>query len=239
MSTAGAFLAEYPIPSGDPQGPGTLEIVAGPDGNLWFTAFRNNAVGRITTAGAFTEFPMPTAGAQPYRIAAGPDGALWFTEGGSVSQIGRITTSGSVTEFPVTTGGTLSYITSGPDGALWFAESGANQIGRITTAGVVTEVPVPTPNVQPTGIATGSDGALWFTEHMSGCSTSPNYAGIGRLALDAAEPTPTPTVAAPTPTVTPPIGPGPASAIPTLSPGLLALFALALAGTAIFLIRRA
>jgi hypothetical protein len=77
-----------------------------------------------------------------------------------------------------------------------------------------------------------------------------NDAFVARLTADltgVAQPTPTTTpvftaTATPpiaTPTVTPPIGPGPATEIPMLSPGLLALFALALAGAAIFLIRRA
>ena len=57
-------------------------IVAGPDGNLWFTEFNGgNRIGRITTAGVITEFSTGiTAGALPYGITAGPDGNLWFTE---------------------------------------------------------------------------------------------------------------------------------------------------------------
>ena len=39
-----------------------------------------NQIGRITTAGVITEFPIPTAGSGPAGIAAGPDGNLWFTE---------------------------------------------------------------------------------------------------------------------------------------------------------------
>ena len=35
-------------------------------------------IGRITTAGVVTEFPIPSGGT-PAHIAAGPDGNLWFT----------------------------------------------------------------------------------------------------------------------------------------------------------------
>ena len=52
----------------------------GPDGNLWFTERGSNNIGRITTAGVVTEFPIPTANSYPSGIAAGPDGNLWFTE---------------------------------------------------------------------------------------------------------------------------------------------------------------
>jgi streptogramin lyase len=31
-----------------------------------------------------TEFPIPTAGSEPFGITAGPDGALWFTDIGGV-----------------------------------------------------------------------------------------------------------------------------------------------------------
>ena len=37
-------------------------------------------IGRITTAGVVTEFPIPHGQQLPFGIAAGPDGNLWFTE---------------------------------------------------------------------------------------------------------------------------------------------------------------
>jgi len=67
---------------------------------LWFTEYDANQIGRITTAGAITEYPVPTANSEPQSITAGPDGALWFTEYGG-NKIGRITTAGVITEYPV------------------------------------------------------------------------------------------------------------------------------------------
>ena len=61
---------------------------------VWFTDNGANKIGRITTDGVITEFPIPTAGSVPVGIIVGPDGALWFTEPG-VNQIGRITTAGA------------------------------------------------------------------------------------------------------------------------------------------------
>ena len=99
-----------------------LGITAGPDGNLWFTESGANQIGRITPAGAVTEFPIPTAGSHPYGITAGPDGNLWFTEF-NANKIGRITTAGVITEFPIPTAGSAAYgIAAGPDGNLWFTE---------------------------------------------------------------------------------------------------------------------
>jgi len=117
-------------------------ITVGPDGNLWFTEYNADGIGRITPAGAVTEFRAGiTAGSDPEQIVAGPDGALWFTEFGDPGRVGRITTNGSVTEFPSgTTPGfsPISFsaegITVGPDGNIWFAETAnPGRIARMTT----------------------------------------------------------------------------------------------------------
>jgi streptogramin lyase len=154
-------VTEYPIPtaSGGPWG-----IVAGPDGNLWFTENYGNRIGRITPVGTITEFPLPTADSYPLGIAAGPDGNLWFTEG-SGNRIGRITLTGTITEYPTPT--SVSHplgIAAGPDGNLWFTEDYGNRIGRITPVGTITEYPIPTASSRPNIIASGPDANLWFTE---------------------------------------------------------------------------
>ncbi|MEO8584735.1 MAG: Ig-like domain-containing protein [Acidobacteriota bacterium] len=155
-------IAEFPIPtaSSAPYG-----IAAGADGNLWFTGYNSNRIGRVTPAGVFTEFSIPTSLSRSHGIAAGPDGNLWFTEE-SGNKIGRITTAGATTEFPIPTAGSSPYgIAAGPDGNIWFTEQSANKIGRITTAGAITEFPIPTASSRPYGIAAGPDGNLWFTEN--------------------------------------------------------------------------
>src|SRR5262249_35670878 len=77
-------------------------ITRGPDGNLWFTEYIGNRIGRIMPTGSVTEFPLPTANSAPLGITSGPDGNLWFTET-DANQIGRITVAGTVTEYPVPT----------------------------------------------------------------------------------------------------------------------------------------
>ncbi|WP_439953445.1 virginiamycin B lyase family protein, partial [Escherichia coli] len=73
-----------PTPDSAPQG-----IAAGPDGGLWFTEVAADAVGRITTDGKVTEFPLTSdppgpasedarpsrcpSTKSPYAIAAGKD----------------------------------------------------------------------------------------------------------------------------------------------------------------------
>jgi virginiamycin B lyase len=193
-----ATITEFPLPT-----PNSVPfgITAGPDGALWFgVSFgfvgfdEGNLIGRITTAGAITQFNLPRPppdDSRPQGITAGPDGALWFTELGTAAdtgnRIGRITTAGAITEFPLPTPRSSPFhITAGPDGALWFTEFGANRIGRITTAGTLTEFPLPTPNSGPSGITAGPDGALWFSEETGN--------KIGRITTALGEPPPPPAI---------------------------------------------
>src|SRR3954453_15566131 len=178
--TLQATFTEYPVASGA----GLQDMTTGPDGALWFTERRGQAIGRITPGGPGPESPVPTSSdnplPDPVGIAAGPDGALWFTERGGDS-VDRITTAGVFTRFTLPgyetrNGGSKgpSAITAGPDGALWFLETAPAAIGRITTAGAITEFPLP--DGAPQDIVAGPDGALWTT----------HYAGnaIRRVATD-------------------------------------------------------
>ncbi|MEP7353762.1 MAG: putative Ig domain-containing protein [Acidobacteriota bacterium] len=155
ISPSGA-VTNYPV-GGLPNG-----IVTGPDGALWFTESSGNKIGRLTTSGLLTEYPIPTSNSYPRGIASGPDGALWFVEN-SANKIGRISTAGTITEFAVSRIG-IGDIAAGSDGALWFTSYYGNYLERITTAGVISEFPISgasTGNLF--GLTSGPDGALWFT----------------------------------------------------------------------------
>jgi streptogramin lyase len=135
VTTTSGVITEYAIPAPALRPNGvycTDSIAPGPDGTLWFTECGANRIGRITTEGNITEFPIPTLNSLPAGITTGPDGNVWFTES-SADQLGRITMTGAVTEFPVRTpNSSPGDITSGPGGTLWFTESSVNKIGRIT-----------------------------------------------------------------------------------------------------------
>jgi streptogramin lyase len=145
------------------------QIRAGADGNLWFSENvngNNSKLGRITTSGTVTEFPLANALAAPLGVAAGPDGNIWFTEAcNCANMIGKITPSGAITEYPVPTANAgPQYIAAGPDGNLWFTEEAGNKVGRITPSGTITEFTIPTPNADAVGITIGPDGNMWFLE---------------------------------------------------------------------------
>jgi streptogramin lyase len=196
--TTTGVITEYSIPSGL----SAEFITAGSDGALWFTVAGSiisfvttgadsalsfteagdipstlSRIGRITTAGVVTEYPIVTGNSHLQGITAGPDGAVWFTVAGNdgVGRIGRITTAGAASEFPfpITSTAVPVGITAGPDGALWFTnESGS--IGRITTAGVMTFYPLA--HSVGGGITIGPDDALWFPE--------PQAEAMGRITTD-------------------------------------------------------
>jgi streptogramin lyase len=162
VSPSGTVLAELPLPA--PAIPGditdaALGITVGPDGNLWYGRLRGR-IGRVTTSGVFTEFPVPgdSGGGSHFvgEITNGPDGALWFVEavGG---RIGRVTTAGAFTMFSVPGANQLSDIVAGPDGNVWFTDRAANFVGSITPQGAIETIQIGGADQ----IAVGADGNLW------------------------------------------------------------------------------
>jgi virginiamycin B lyase len=173
MTTDGHFT-KYPLSSSETQPWG---IVAGSDGNLWFTEVSTNKIARMSTSGVLLqEFTIPTPTSYPYGLVFGADSNLWFIESrANNNKIGRMTMSGQFQEFPVNAGinGTPEKITAGQDGGLWFTESDAGRIGRISTDGTGYKDYVIGNGAVGHGIAAGPDGALWFT--------SRDFATIGRI----------------------------------------------------------
>jgi len=177
-------LFEYNIPTSASEPGG---IVAGPDGAVWFVETAVNKIGRISTDGVVTEYPVPTAHAidtDQGFLAVGPDSALWFNED-RVNQIGRITTDGQVTEFPLPHElkptreqvSPIRAIATGSDGALWVTSSAANAIIKLTMDGkVAAKYALPTAGSAPVGMVIGPDGALWFVEKTAN--------QIGRITID-------------------------------------------------------
>ena len=174
MSTSGTLLATYQIPTPNPNDPVTGSgqaafIITGPDNNLWFVEEAGNKIGRITTSGVITEFPIPTANSHPKNLVIATDGNLWFPEieGGNIV---RITMSGVITEFPGVINPTverLRRITATPDGSLWYVQAEVappwnSEIGRMNLSGVETDLW--TVGGEPRGIIVGPDGNPWFAD---------------------------------------------------------------------------
>lgn len=167
-----AVITEYPLPSAAAQPRG---IAAGPDGNLWFTEYGANRIGRISPGGVIAEFELPGDFRGLHDIAAGPDGNLWFTEH-EANRIGRISPAGVIAEFDVPTPGSHpGGISAGPDGNLWFTQESGGNIGRIRPDGTIDEFPLPSPEFV-TDISAGTGDELWFTA----------WGRIGRITIQGA-----------------------------------------------------
>ncbi len=175
MTPAGLVTEFPPIPVPAGQVVFAHSIVSGPDGDLWFFS-NNNAtdqgfLGRVTTAGVVTLFPIPSFSSKPPNLdslAAGADGNLWFTEGaGKQLVFGRISPNGVVTRFPI---GKLTFATvaNGPNGSL--IVNGQNAQGQyevfgVSTAGATTRYKIPAAVSNSFLAYLGpADGSLWFTD---------------------------------------------------------------------------
>jgi streptogramin lyase len=149
ITTAGALMAEYPIPNNTSAGytSSPTGITKGLNNDLWFTDPGNHAIGEITAtgpnAGQITEFSTGlNANDSPNQIATGADGNYWFTDPNSmVDSIGQITPAGNITLFPTPTEpSTPLGITAGPDNNLWFVENLANQVGQVVIPQSITNL---------------------------------------------------------------------------------------------------
>jgi streptogramin lyase len=184
ITTSGA-ITTYVLPSvgvTNGTGIGLHEITTGPDGNLWFTEQDNphiQGIGKITTSGTATEYPLPNAG-EPYGVAAGADGKVWFTDD-ETAQVSHIDTNGTnIVDIPIA--GHAKQIINGPDNKLWFAEDRTGKIGRIDpTVGASSLVEfqaVAAAEDDLYGLAVGPDGKIWFT----GSDTAGDV--VGNITLD-------------------------------------------------------
>ena len=144
-------------------------MVAGPDGNMWFSQTVPSAgVGKITPGGVVTMASPDLNGTPNAGLTVGSDGCIWGTEAiagnpaiyeifVSGTYVGEFTSGLSVGANPI--GG----IVQGGDGNLWFAEQGNNSVGRVTTSGAITEYFAGAGHV-PDAMVLAPNGEMWFTE---------------------------------------------------------------------------
>ncbi len=168
---------EFPVAT---SGAHPYEIVAGPDGNLWFSEEDANQIGMVDVkTGAVSEFPDgEPAGTGTTGITVGTDGNIWFVSkpdninADGPDDIGMINpTTHATAAYPVTAPdlGPLN-ITAGPDGDLWFTQPLESRVGILDpTTGAVTEINdlVDYQIHEPWMIQLGPDGNMWFTDDQS------------------------------------------------------------------------
>jgi virginiamycin B lyase len=143
--------------------------------NVWFTEFLSNAIGEISSAYVFTQYPVPT-GAGVSGICVSPDGDIWITEDGMsvppiytryIGGLDRETGTVVAYQFPYHTDDELAClidIVSDSSGNLWFTEHSEGKIGEfIPSSQQFIEYPIPS-GANPCIITVDKADNIWFTE---------------------------------------------------------------------------
>jgi virginiamycin B lyase len=157
--TLSGQATEFPI--GEP-GSAPESIVPGPDGSLWFTEAGTERIGRITPAGAITEFPIRS---RPTDLVAGHDGNLWYSTDGA---IGHVSTAGKSLSSILVEGG-YGPLAAGPDLRLWFGDARFPLgLGRVTPDGRRSLTELPSGARWVVDLATGTLGSLWYIARAEG-----------------------------------------------------------------------
>jgi streptogramin lyase len=152
-----------------------LGITSGPDGNLWFTEFNGNKIGKAVpnsfpAAGSIVECgPLPSANSGPVDIVsdASTPNKVWFDEFAS-DRIGNVDTSTcTYNEFAIPTANAgPEGLTADQNGVLWFAESatGIGAVAKMTIGGTVTEYATGLQGSNPISVAIAGDNTVWYVD---------------------------------------------------------------------------
>ncbi|MGI5835630.1 MAG: virginiamycin B lyase family protein [Chloroflexota bacterium] len=164
-ASAQSAPTEWSVPTFSSQ---PMNLAPDSEGNIWFTEFAGNKIGKVNTNGVFQEFTVPTNDSQPWGIAIDSSNRVWFTEH-AAGKIGNLTPNGVFGQDNIPTANSKpTGIAIDASGNVWFAESGANKIGRFSTSNSsFEEKDIPTANSQPWALAIDSSGNVWFTERAA------------------------------------------------------------------------
>jgi streptogramin lyase len=183
------------------------QIVAGPDGKLYFTQLAPGAIDRLDPSSPNTVQNLTqglTSGARPFGLAVGANNKIWFTDTAN-NALGYVDTStGNITELPSVPGTMVGFvnlssqIVAGADGKLYFAEAQFNANGTINKSAIgifdpsnssYSEVALPA-GEQPFSLTLGSDNNVWIAETQPLANGSGfQNPKIGELDISGATPT--------------------------------------------------
>jgi virginiamycin B lyase len=159
QATAGYQTRVFELPKGSHP----HDAAPGPDGQIWYTAQQQGALGIIDIAsGKFRQVPLGPNSA-PHGVVQGADGTAWITDGGqnAIVRFDPKTEKLDVWKLPADSGYTnLNTGTFAGDGLFWF--TGQNGIyGRVDAARKVTVWKDPEGR-GPYGIDNTPAGEVWY-----------------------------------------------------------------------------
>lgn len=143
------IMTLYPIPAAEGSAPyslGVADITAGADGNVWFTLYDTDQIGRISThpgsVGQIAEYSVPVTGTStpgPAGITTGPNGDLSFTDWTAV-EIVEYPPSPVVSQTPVSgLSVNLVGVANGPNGDEWLTDD-QHQVDHVCGTGTVQQL---------------------------------------------------------------------------------------------------
>ena len=181
--TPSGQVTTFPLPLGGQYGVG--DLVAGPNGYLWFSGA--GSLWQISPLGTIARLPTDLGQNNETTLAAGAEGNLWFARkpisGSGSGAIGRLTPTGELTEFGATIPDFApTTLVPTADGGLLFlygAGKAGIAVGRISPSGELTPAlaTVLGPGKILGGAAIGADGNLWYSVQVGFTASA-----IGRLA---------------------------------------------------------
>lgn len=158
-------------------------LTRGPDGNLWFAEVRDR-VGRLTPAGALSEFDLPD-GMAPFQVVGTPDGRILATGTATVGKapnqvttalVATVSTTGAIsTAGPTGTAGIASTAGVTSDNQVWLPSKDRKSLLQTDLAGKLTGKSVGLGSTEVSDVTVGPDDAVWFI------STDPSPL-VGRIA---------------------------------------------------------
>jgi len=148
-----------------PEGSRPHDAAPGPEGQIWYTAQRQGALGIIDIAtGAVRQVPLGEKSA-PHGVVLGPDGGAWITDGGqnAIVRYDPASDKIDVWKLPEDTGYTnLNTGAFDRDGVHWF--TGQNGVyGKVSAADGVVTVWQDPEGRGPYGIDDTPDGEVWYS----------------------------------------------------------------------------
>ncbi len=135
-------------------------IVAGRDGNIWFSENANDVarIGRLTPTGKLTEYTLPR-GSNPFALAAGPDGIV--LTGHPTATSGLLSYTGKIAAIAFKTNLDIKSIAYDSSGTLWYA--GCDGVGRLTRSHAVRDYLVEGGCNGQASVSVGRAGVTWFS----------------------------------------------------------------------------
>ena len=165
-----ASLAAFPADAQErqvyslPQGAHPHDVAPAPDGDIWYTAQQQGALGILDPeTGKVRQVPLGE-GSSPHGVIQGPDGAAWITDGGlnAIVRFDPTTEEIKVWALPQDVGyANLNTAAFDGDGLLWFTgQSGI--YGRLDPATGDMKIFHAPEGRGPYGIAATPDGDVYF-----------------------------------------------------------------------------